>query len=354
MDGSKGLGLDVVDFRAALLRWYAQNARDLPWRRSQDPYVVWVSEIMLQQTRVAAVVEYYQRFLQAFPTLEALAAAKEEGVLAQWSGLGYYRRARLLHKTAKILVGEHGGAMPRTAAELRELPGVGEYTAAAVASISFGEAVAVVDGNVERVLMRVCGPRLGPGGGKSGKPPVKVFRAAAEALLDRQRPGEFNQAMMELGATVCLPKGPLCGECPVRMHCRTQGEHVTAPREQMRSRKVSFVLMMKGTGGDTEILLRKRGAAEVLMPGMWELPGAPEGLGEEMVLMTVRHAITNTNFYVTIYTQGPGEQQGLPGDAAEAQWVKAGELETLALTGLARKVLKRARFLPGFSLAGQR
>lgn len=342
-----------LDFRAALLGWYGENARDLPWRRMRDPYAVWVSEIMLQQTRVAAVVEYFERFLRVFPTLEALASAEEESVLAQWSGLGYYRRARMMHRAARMVVSENGGRMPETAAELRKLPGIGEYTAAAVASICHGEAVAVVDGNVERVLLRVYGAKLATEG--DGKPSVKMLREAAGKLLDGQRPGEFNQAMMELGATVCLPRGPLCGACPVRAHCMTQGEHVTGPAKPMRSRRVGYVLMRRGLGAKVQVLLRQRGADETQMPGMWELPGAPEGLPDEAVLMTVRHSITNTNYYVTVYAMGAGERRALAGQAGELRWVRAAELDGpaptgpaltgLALTGLARKVLRRAKVL---------
>ena len=180
-------------FRTQLLAWYDAHARDLPWRESLDPYRVWLSEIMLQQTRVAAVIAHYQEFLRRFPTLEKLARAREASVLAAWSGLGYYRRARMLHAAAKAVVRERNGKFPATAEGLRELPGVGRYTAAAIASIAWGEPVAVVDGNVERVLQRVSGRRL------SGD----EFWLAAEDLLDRERPGDFNQAMMELGATVC-------------------------------------------------------------------------------------------------------------------------------------------------------
>ena len=333
---------DVLDFRAALLGWFGENARDLPWRRTRDAYVVWVSEIMLQQTRVAAVVEYFERFLRAFPTMEALAEAEEEAVLAQWSGLGYYRRARMMHRAAKVLVAEQGGRMPETAAELRELPGIGEYTAAAVASISFGEAVPVVDGNVERVLLRVYGPGLLEGRGKAS---AKIFKETAAKLLDGRRPGDFNQAMMELGATVCTPRGPVCMVCPVRAHCRTQGEHVTAPAKPMRSRRVGYVLMVKGKDARTEVLLRQRGDGESQMPRMWELPGAPEGLPDEAVLMTVRHAITNTNYSVTVFALGAAQRRMLQGDAERMRWVQARELEGLALTGLARKVLKRAKVL---------
>src|ERR1700751_2793949 len=193
-----------VAFRARLLAWYDPHARELPWRESRDPYRVWGSEIMLQQTRVAAVVEHYHEFLRRFPAVQKLAAARESSVLAAWSGLGYYRRARMLHAAAKLVAREPGGEFPRTAEELRTLPGVGRYTAAAIASIAFGEPVAVVDGNVGRVLQRFSGGRL------SGED----FWLVANSLLDRGRPGDFNQAMMELGATVCTPRGPACMACP--------------------------------------------------------------------------------------------------------------------------------------------
>ncbi|MGC8549676.1 MAG: A/G-specific adenine glycosylase [Acidobacteriaceae bacterium] len=333
---------EVLDFRAALLGWYGESARDLPWRRTRDAYVVWVSEMMLQQTRVAAAVEYFERFLKAFPTMEALAAAEEDAVLAQWSGLGYYRRARMMHRAAQLVVAERGGRMPETSAELRELPGIGEYTAAAVASISFGEAVPVVDGNVERVLLRMYGPGLLEASGKAG---AKILRETAGTLLDGQRPGDFNQAMMELGAMVCTPKGPVCMVCPVRAHCRTQGEHGTGPAKPMRSRSVGYVLMVKGRDAKVEVLLRQRGDEESQMPGMWELPGAPEGLPDAAVLMTVRHAITNTNYSVTVFGLDAAKRRMVKGDAKRMRWVQARALEGFALTGLARKVLKRAKIL---------
>ena len=189
--------------RRKLLTWYDANRRDLPWRQTRDPYHIWLSEIMLQQTRVAAVIGYYQRFVQRFPTVESLASASEADVLAQWSGLGYYRRARMLLAAAHVIVAEYGGQLPRTASELRKLPGIGRYTAAAIASIAFGEPVAVVDGNVERVLSRVEGLTLGSSTQQS------AYWDRAQQWLSRKRPGDFNQAMMELGATVCLPGEPL-------------------------------------------------------------------------------------------------------------------------------------------------
>ncbi len=196
---------DLRVFRQSLLDWYDGNRRDLPWRCEPEPYRVWVSEIMLQQTRVAAVLEHYARWMERFPTVHDLAKAREQTVLALWSGLGYYHRARRMHQAAKVIVRERNGEFPISAEAWRELPGIGRYTAAAIASIAFGEPVAVVDGNVERVLNRLFGSSMNGEGNWQ----------RAEALLDRARPGDFNQAMMELGATVCTPRAPQCLICPL-------------------------------------------------------------------------------------------------------------------------------------------
>src|SRR5271163_1899557 len=227
----------IRKFQRELLAWYDTHARDLPWRQSADPYRIWVSEIMLQQTRVAAVLDYYARFLTLFPSVSALAQAEEPDVLAAWSGLGYYRRAKLMHKAAKVVVKDHHGAIPRTAEQLRKLPGIGEYTSSAIASIAFGEPVAVVDGNVERVLLRVFPENLEPAAPAAE---MKRCRERATTLLDTRRPGDFNQAMMELGATVCLPQRPLCLHCPVQSFCSTRGEHQAAPRKKMRAREIAY------------------------------------------------------------------------------------------------------------------
>ena len=343
---------DCLVVRQRLLPWFDENARDLPWRRSRDPYAIWVSEIMLQQTRVAAVIEHYSRFMQSFPTLRALAAAPEDQVLAHWSGLGYYRRARLLHKAAQFVAGEMGAKLPQTAAELRVLPGVGDYTAAAIASIGFGKAVACVDGNVERVLCRLYGRREGQ------VAPAKV-RAEASELLDLERPGDFNQAMMELGALVCVPRDPRCGECPLREVCRTQGEHPVAERKKMASRQLTYAFMLriakreKARTHAIQVLLEKRQAKSSLMPGMWELPelGGDESPNAKKVL-TLRHSITDTNYYVTIYEWGASERPLLPKRANARKWFMVDELHTLPLTGLARKALKRLRAWPGYDAYG--
>src|ERR1700704_5621692 len=196
----------LPDFQSALLRWYDDNRRDLPWRRTRDPYRIWISEIMLQQTRVAAVLEHYRLFLKRFPNVRALAAATESSVLAAWSGLGYYRRARMMRECAQKIVAEHRGRFPQSSEALQTLPGIGRYTAAAIASIAFAEPVAVVDGNVKRVLRRFIGINL----------TTPQIWQHAQALLDDSQPGDFNQAMMELGATVCVPREPRCLICPVR------------------------------------------------------------------------------------------------------------------------------------------
>ena len=296
------------DFRIRLSEWYKKHARELPWRGVNDPYATWLSEIMLQQTRVAAVIDRYGEFLQRFPTLRDLAQAQEADVLALWSGLGYYRRARLLHRGAQFVVRELNGKLPRTATELRTLPGVGEYTSAAIASIAFGEDVAVVDGNVERVLLRIMGlaeERTSGGKARVSRAAQSLVPAAAKRRGRGNPPGDHNQAMMELGATICLPKSPLCLQCPVFALCRTRGEHVTPARVKQKSRVVAHLLAVRKVGTMTEVLLERRPAEASLMAGMLELPPLPLDAvqGREPVLR-IRHAITNTNYYAQIFSEG--------------------------------------------------
>ncbi len=365
------LAFSPVEFRRRLSGWYREHARDLPWRGMNDPYATWLSEIMLQQTRVAAVLDRYTEFLLAFPTIRDLAEADENDVLARWSGLGYYRRARMLHRGAQFVERELGGEIPGTSAELRTLPGVGEYTAAAIASIAFGESVAVLDGNVERVLLRLIGEaqdkssrgrarlmevaqRLVPTAAKGGKEGAK-----------RNLPGDHNQAMMELGATICLPRSPLCLQCPVVTLCATRGEHVTAERAKMQSRTVAYLLTLRKRGLVTEVLLQRRPAEASLMAGMLELPPLPLEATESLEpVLRVRHAITNTNYYVRVFAEGgetspatePRAAKGkraprrpanrslrrqVPAAAADLEWVETTKLAQMPLTGLARKVLQR-------------
>jgi A/G-specific adenine glycosylase len=305
-------------FVRRLLRWYAQHHRDLPWRGERDAYRIWISEVMLQQTRVAVVIERYQEFLRHFPTVQKLARARLADVLAAWSGLGYYRRARALHVAAKMIVEEHRGALPRDAENLRQLPGIGRYTAAAIASIAFDEPVAVVDGNVERVLARICGTAQ------------RDCWARANDLLPRECPGDFNQAMMELGATVCLPGRPLCSQCPVRAFCRARGRLKQRAINKRQKGKVSYALLRKGDS----VALVQRSATASLMPEMWELPQVPR-TSEQGPLLTVRHSITNTDYHVTVCVAPTAMKP------VNARWVPLRTTGRLPLTGLTRKILTR-------------
>ncbi len=353
--------------RRELLAWYARHKRELPWRRDRDPYRVWVSEIMLQQTRVAAVLEHYHAFLQAFPTLQHLAGAPEEQVLARWSGLGYYRRARTLHQAARKVAGEMGGAIPRDEQALRMLPGVGRYTAAAIASIAFGEPVAVLDGNVERVLGRLDGKK---------RSSTAAWKRAQE-LLDPGQPGDWNQAMMELGATVCTPRNPQCPACPLHIWCRAPGADTS--RQRPAHRKVQSVRNLIARGECIFLVQRPADAAK--MAGMWELPecsapspqpakdwlvgdpspqpaedvlvgpaaeskprrgelcGAPGEPAVGLLGLVVRHSITDTDYTVRVLRLGLrslGPKQKLAG-----RWVRRQEAFELPLTGLTRKILRR-------------
>jgi A/G-specific adenine glycosylase len=339
----------IARVREQLLEWYERCRRDLPWRCSRNPYAIWVSEIMLQQTRVAVVVERYQAFMARFPTLLSLALAAEQEVLAAWSGLGYYRRARMLHKTAQFVADRCQGNLPQRAAELRLLPGIGAYTAAAVASIAHQEPVAVVDGNVERVLCRMEGWKAGSRAGGGSLVRRKIEELAGE-LVDPLRPGDFNQAMMELGATLCLPRNPQCLVCPLAADCKTQGEHQTAPRPPMQSREVAYALSVRGglLSGQAhrEVLLEQRPAAQSVMPGLWELPTLKDAaVHDEELRMTVRHAIMQVNYYVRIRTVFEDDVEAMAVAGGERRWVPLGEVAEMALTGLARKVLNRAHLL---------
>ena len=344
---------ELSHLRSALLEWYERNRRDLPWRSSRDPYAIWVSEIMLQQTRVAAVVERYRAFMTRFPTVMVLATAPEQEVLAAWSGLGYYRRARMLHKAAQVVMANQEGRMPATAAELRTLPGIGGYTSAAIASIAHGEPIAVVDGNVERVLCRLRGWR-----GKNGQGGARLQRKIedlAAALLDPKSPGDFNQAMMELGATVCLPRNPQCLVCPISACCETRGEHKTAPRPRVVNREAAYALCIKSVekpeAGEAmesaEVLLEQRPLFVTVMPGLWELPPLRDAaLAAKHARLTVRHAIMNVNYIVRIREVHERDVDTLAAKGGERRWVPLREAGGMALTGLARKVLIKAHLIP--------
>jgi A/G-specific adenine glycosylase len=258
---------DVASFRLVLLDFYDAHGRALPWRSSRDPYAILVSEMMAQQTRVETVIPYYRRWLDRFPTVEALALAPEDDVLKAWEGLGYYSRARNLHRAAKVVREEHDGRLPDTVSALRDLPGIGPYTAGAVASIAFSRAEPAVDGNVRRVYARLFD--------QASPSPHEVTRWATE-VVDPGRPGDFNQALMELGATVCVPRRPSCHACPVAIRCRALAEGTVElrPRPKKRAavrRELRQVVVLLRGGEVPEVLMTRR-PGEGLLAGLWEFP----------------------------------------------------------------------------------
>src|SRR5215471_15361406 len=298
-------------FRSRLLAWFDREKRSLPWRGESDPYRILVSEIMLQQTRVTVVKDRYEKFLRQFPTVECLARARKQTVLASWSGLGYYRRARALHAAAKEIV--HSGGFPRKAAQLVDLPGVGRYTASAVASIAFDEPVPVVDGNVQRVLRRFLKRDLVNG---------QTWQVAAQ-LLDAGRPGDFNQAMMELGALVCLPARPLCRECPVAGSCASRGAETSRKQSPRRKAVLNFRLARR----NGSLLLTQRPPTSSLMPLMWDLP-ALTAQPRTAPVLKLRHSITTTDYEVFVFDQAHQGRHRVTG-----RWVALRSAAKLPLTG---------------------
>ena len=312
-----------------LLSWYDSAHRDLPWRESTDFYRVWLSEIMLQQTRVEAVIPYYQRFLERFPDIASLAGAPEPDVLAAWSGLGYYRRARNLHKAAKHIA-IHG--VPRTYEEVLALPGAGPYTAAAIASIALNLPHAAVDGNVIRVVSRLTNDAA-----EVSLPATRRrFTEQAQSVLDPARPGDFNQAIMELGATICVPAAPRCPACPVSNFCagRAAGTERELPVKlaAKKTRDVSLDLVLLERGDS--VFLVQRDAAERRLAGFWELP-------EKKMIRGIRsrlaaefgHQIVNDRFQVRVWRAGAFT--ALP----EGRWVGRDEFPVVPLSTIARKAL---------------
>ena len=282
-------------FRRRVLSWFAKRKRDLPWRRTTDPYRIWVSEIMLQQTRVAAVIPYYERFIAAFPDVRALARAPIDRVLANWAGLGYYSRARNLHRAAKEIVARHGGHFPREYDEALHLPGVGRYTAASVTSIAYDEPHAVLDGNVARVLVRIGALRADPRAPRLWR----KLEGAAQDLLARKFAGDWNQAMMELGATLCTPKSPSCGKCPVAKWCRARALGIAEKLPPRRKKRASVTITLAAAvfldpQGRT-LLVRKTAGHGALFSRMWQFP-ATDATGADAQAVLASHLSENFGF----------------------------------------------------------
>ncbi len=266
-------------FAAALLDWYAQHARDLPWRRTRDPYAIWVSEIMLQQTRVETVLPYFARWMARFPNLESLASASQQEALSLWEGLGYYSRARNLHRAAQVVVNDLGGQLPRSAAALSGLPGVGRYTAGAIASIAFGQDAPALDGNIRRVLARVFDVRL-PARSPHGE---RTLWALAEAHLPPGRAGDYNQAMMDLASQICTPRQPQCEACPLASLCqaRALGVQEQRPVRLEKPPVPHWVVTAAVIRREGRTLIAQR-PADGLLGGLWEFPGGKLQPGEDL------------------------------------------------------------------------
>lgn len=345
------------EVRRALLSWYRKNRRDLPWRHTRDPYRVWVSEAMLQQTRVETVVPYYERFLSRFPDVRALATADTDEVLGEWAGLGYYGRARNLQAAARQVVEEWGGELPDDVEGLRSLKGVGRYTAGAIASIAFDRPAPVVDGNVARVLTRLLGIREEV----RSAPVVRRLWEEAETLARGRSPGDLNQALMELGATVCTPRAPLCETCPIAPHCRAREsgdpEAIPVTRPRPRPKRLDAAAVFLERRGK---VLAVRRPPEGLLGGLWDLPGGElrarespeEGLARALrerigltltgaeKLGTVRHVFTHRALRLHVYrARGSAGRVRLAGFDAH-RWLPPSRLTELPQSALMGKALR--------------
>ncbi len=357
-----------MDLAAPLLSWYHTGHRDLPWRRTRDPYAIWVSEIMLQQTQVATVVPYYNRFMERFPTVEALAMASEDEVLRLWSGLGYYARARHLHRGAQEVLSRHGGRIPGEVDELLRLAGVGRYTAGAIASIAFGSSAPILDGNVIRVLCRLYGLR-----GDPKRAPLRGrLWQLAEALIPEGEAGDFNQALMELGATVCTPAAPRCDVCPLAERCeaRRQGLQEMLPELARAPAPTPLRMAAAVVWRGSEVLLVKRpstspgskvGDSQSWWAGMWQFPSGPvrpeestaaaaarlthEATGLEVIAGglagVVRHGVTRYRITLEARHCRPAGGQPEPRGCAECCWTALEDTERLALPAPQRRLVEQ-------------
>lgn len=347
----------MQDFAEKLLAWYAVHARELPWRGHPDPYAVWVSEIMLQQTRVETVIPYFHRWMERFPTVAALADASEQDVLQAWEGLGYYSRARNLHRAARAVMEQYGGSLPTDRAQLEKLPGIGKYTAGAVASIAFGQDAAALDGNIRRVLARVFNVTL-PARSNGGE---KRLWELARQTLPPGRAGDYNQALMDLGATICIPQNPLCLICPVSELCQARALGVQNELPVLEAKSVApHYTVTAAIIHRSGLVLIARRPSNGLLGGMWEFPGGkvepgeelPDGLSREIreelgaeiavedAFGVYQHAYTH--FKVTLHAffcrLVDGEPQPL--EASELRWVSTGELSQFPMGKIDRQIAR--------------
>lgn len=342
--------------QSLLLDWFGHSQRPMPWRDTTDPYAIWVSETMLQQTQVATVIPYYLRFLARFPTVAALAEAPVDEVLSLWAGLGYYSRARNLHAAAGRIVADHGGRFPSDESSIRALPGIGPYTAGAILSIAFGRPVPAIDGNVERVLCRLCQI---PGAPKKA-PARGLIHSRARDLVACPDPGSMTQALMELGATVCTPTSPDCPNCPLQDHCVTRADGTQAQYPQLppRTPTVRETTAAAVIRFEDKVLLARRPDTGV-WAGLWEFPQVEvEARDHAELILHVRdslglvievgaplirlvHGIMNRRVHLTAYECAITGGSLAPAVYRQARWVAADELATLALSSPHRKIARR-------------
>lgn len=351
--------LDRPELRRSLLVWYQHQGRSLPWRGEADPYRIWISEIMLQQTQVKTVIPYYQRWLVQFPTVQSLAAADQQTVLKAWEGLGYYARGRNLHKAAQQICQLHQGAFPRQLDQVLALPGIGRTTAGGILSAAFNQPLAILDGNVKRVLARLTALPVPP------KQAIKPLWAVSEALLDPQKPHDFNQAIMDLGATVCLPQQPTCLLCPWQQHCYAYAHQrqnklpMRTPSAPLPVKKIGVAVIRNAAG---QILIDRR-LEDGLLGGLWEFPGGKIEPGETVQaciereireeldiaiaidehLITIDHAYTHfkVNLQVYLCTYVAGEPKPL--ESQEIRWVELAEIDTFPFPKANQQIIQALR-----------
>ncbi len=324
-------------FRTALARWFRARGRDLPWRRTRDPYAIMVSEFMLQQTQVVTVLDFYARWLRRFPDFQTLAAASEADVLHVWQGLGYYSRARNLHRTAQHVVERHGGALPNDLAAIAALPGVGRYTAGAIASFAFDRATPIIDANIARVLARLidlCEP-IDTARGSA------VLWETAEALLPKRGGRLHNSALMELGALVCTPRTPRCPACPVRSHCQAKNP-AALPLKKPRRKTVALAEDCAWIVRDSRILLAQQTGPR--WRGLWKLPALTTPARDAKLLLALDYPFTHHRVTLSVFAAAAPAAI-----AADHRWVAPGEIDSIALAAPHKRAILRLQSSLGFS-----
>ena len=360
---SDAASTDKTKFRRALLKWFDANQRDLPWRKKKTPYRIWVSEIMLQQTQVATVIDYYKRFMKRFPTVRKLAAADQSEVLKLWEGLGYYRRARQLHAAAQAVVENHGGKFPETFDEVLALPGIGRYTAGAILSISLDQRLPILEGNTIRLFARLLAMRADPKTSAN----QKVLWDFSESIVPRNRAGDFNQALMELGSQICTPKSPACSECPIIRFCPTFAaglqESTPANSKKMKYEKIHEAVVLVAKQNQRQkckrFLVRQCGPDE-RWTGLWDFPRFKFAAGDmgkqlrselksmsgltvsiEPTEVQLRHAVTR--FRITLDVFNGNDPQGRLQRRSDKtlRWATAEQLEALPMSTTGRKIASR-------------